>query len=162
VFTNLGGGFDDHSAGIFGEFIGIWWGNGGQTSKVTWSTETIAGADNTGASHGQQKGLSGKAGYGYGGDQGNYNGGYNFRKTNMTTTSSSDSGARPAKMFGNMGEENYGTGQLKGYVAGTYDGAQNNRGGQITYSTDSASENNALYLTSRHGGSSSGCMFGRD
>ena len=143
-----------------GEFIGIW--GGGENCQIRWDTEATQYNGYNCSNNGQQKGVPGKTGYGYCGDQGSYNGGYNFRKTNLTSYSSSDTGDRPAKMFGNMGEENFGQGQLAGYCNGTYDGSQNNRGGRITYATDAASENNALYLPSRHGGSSSGVEFWRD
>ena len=160
---NIGGGFNDHAAGISGELIGIWWGNGGQTNKVQFSNDSISGANNTGGAYGQQKGLSGKLGYGYGGDQGNYNGGYNFRKTNLTTTTSSDTGARPGKILSNSGEENFGTGQTYGYCIGTYDGnGQVNRSGKFNFTNDSPSEINGALNPVGHGGASSGGCFARD
>lgn len=163
TFANLGGGFNDHAAGCYGEQIGVFWSNGGSRARVTWATDTVSGANGNYGAYGQQKGLSGKIGYGYGGAQGNYNGGYTFVKMNLTTSSDSDTGARPGKILSNSGEENYGTGQLYGYCIGTYDGnGQVNRSGKFTYSTDTPQEINGALSPGGHGGASSGHCFHRD
>jgi len=163
TFSNMGGGIgNDHAAGIYGEFIGVFWSNGGNTAKITFSNETWSGAGGNRGAHGQQKGFNGKQGYGYGSDGGSYNGGYTWRKTNMTTTTDSDTGSRPAKQLGNQGEDNNGLGQNVGYTIGGYDGAQNNRAGRYVYSTDSGSEINGALSPGGHSGASSGHCWHRD
>jgi hypothetical protein len=122
-----------------------------------YATETEAGNPTSAGAHGQQKGLSSKNGRGYGGNEGSYNGGYNWRVTNDTN------GARisiVAKFHANMGEENYGHGQDKGYCLGQYDGAQNNRSGILFYATDSGYETGSSTQPKGKGGCSSGhCGF---
>lgn len=163
TFSNMSGGpGNDSTSGIYGEFIGVFWNNGGGNAKITFSNETWSGAGGTRGAHGQQKGFNGKQGYGYGSDAGTYNGGYTWRKTNMTTTTDSDTGARPNKQLGNQGEDNNGLGQNVGYTIGGYDGTQNNRAGKYTYSTDSGSEINGALSPGGHNGASSGHCFHRD
>lgn len=157
VTADLGNGWSDHAAAIFGDTRGIWWGNSGQTARFIFSTESYAAMGYSAGAHGQQKGLSSKDGKGYGGNEGNYNGGNQFRVTNIETESSITTVAKP---FGNMGEENYVHGQDKGYCLGTYDGAQNNRSFVLTYATNSGFETGATTQPKGKGGCSSGhCGF---
>jgi len=153
----LGNGWNDHAAAIYGETRGIFWGNSGQTQRLIFSTESVANMGYSAGAHGQQKGLTSKVGKGYGGNEGNYNGGNNFRVTNIET----ESGIRTlGKPFGNMGEENYVHGQAKGYCIGTYDGAQNNRAFILTYATDTGFETGSTTQPKGKGGCSSGhCGF---
>lgn len=153
----LGSGWGDHSAAIFGETRGIYWGNSGQTQRLIFATEAVANMGYSAGAHGQQKGLSSKDGKGYGGAQGNYNGGNQFRVTNIESESNITTVGKP---FGNMGEENYGHGQDKGYCLGTYDGAQNNRSFVLTYATNSGFETGGTTQPKGKGGCSSGhCSF---
>jgi len=157
ITSNRGSGWSDHSASISGEDRGIYWGNSGQTQRIIYSTESIAGVGTSAGAHGQQKGLSSKDGKGYGGEQGGYNGGYQFR---VTSTVNEGRITNVGKPFGNMGEENYGHGQDKGYCIGTYDGSQNNRSFVLTYSTNSGFETGGTTQPKGHGGCSSGhCGF---
>lgn len=160
AFATLGGGSGDHASGISGENKGIWWsGNGTNFSqKIDFSTEGRATGIVYGGAHGQQKGMSAKTGFGYGGNEGTYAGGYNYRKTNITNETYSTVG----KMWGNCGEENYGMSQDNGYMLGQYDDSigQNNRCGRHVYATDSGAQ---LGTTVQgHGGASSGHCFWRD
>jgi len=154
----LGNGWNDHAAAIYGETRGIFWGNSGQTQRLIFSTESVANMGYSAGAHGQQKGLSSKVGKGYGGAQGNYNGGNQFRVTNIETESGITTVSKP---FGNMGEENYVHGQDKGYCIGTYDGGgQNNRAFILTYATNSGFETGATTQPKGKGGCSSGhCGF---
>lgn len=157
VTANLGNGWSDHAASIFGETRGIWWGNSGQTARFIYATESWAGMGYSAGAHGQQKGLSSKDGKGYGGNEGNYSGGNNFRVTNIETESSAGTVGKPIT---NMGEENFCHGQDKGYCLGTYDGAQNNRSFILTYSTNSGFETGGGTQPKGKGGCSSGhCGF---
>lgn len=162
AFATLGGGNDGHATGVSGENKGIWWGHGGtnQNRSINFSTEAQAVISMAGGAHGQQKGMSAKTGFGYGGNEGTYAGGYNYRKINITN----ETYGTVAKMWGNCGEENYGMSQDNGYVLGQYDDSagvgQNNRCGRHVYATDAGAQ---LSTTVQgHGGSSSGHAFWRN
>jgi len=155
ITSNRGSGFNSHMGSISGEDRGIGWDNGGYTQRFLFSTESAANAGSSAGAHGQQKGLSSKDDKGYGGNQGSYNGGNQFRVTNTSNESRITIVGKP---FGNMGEENYGHGQDKGYCIGTYDGSQNNRSFILTYSTNSGFETGGTTQPKGHGGCSSGHM----
>lgn len=160
AFATLGGGNGGNASGISGENTGIWWAGAGTnyTARITFSTEAQATGIVAAGAHGQQKGMPAKTGFGYGGNEGSYAGGYNFRKTNITNESYST----VAKMWGNCGEENFGMSQDNGYMLGQYDDSigQNNRCGRHVYSTDVGSQ---LSTTVQgHAGASSGHGFWRD
>lgn len=90
-------------------------------------TVPAAGANN------QQKAINSKLYKGYAGNEGTYNGGYNFRRTDMTTNTTQGT---VAKVEGNTGEENLDMGQDQQYMLGNYNGAQNNNGHKFFYATD--------------------------
>ena len=159
ISNNVGSGWNSHAGGFSGENYGITWDNGGYTQRITYSNDSVAGMGHSAGAHGQQKGLSSKNYEGYGGNEGNYNGGYNFRITN------SENGggiAYTGKPCGNTGEENLMMGQDWGYQIGTYDGGQNNRAGKFTYASRAASEFGANLQPKGHGGASSGHCSHRD
>jgi hypothetical protein len=81
----------------------------------------------------QQKAINSKLYKGYAGNEGTYNGGYNFRRTDMTTNTTQGT---VAKVEGNTGEENFDMGQDQQYMLGNYNGAQNNNGHKFFYATD--------------------------
>jgi len=122
---------------------GIWYGDttitgaaGGQTS-FNFSNVTESALSVSISSYGNQKGLSSKNGFGFSGNEGNYNGGYTYRKWNYTTSSMMGYNSSMTKCVPNSGEENYLTGQNKGYTLGTYTGAgQVNDSGSYNYATD--------------------------
>jgi hypothetical protein len=166
TFTSQGsyGTNSDHCAGIYGEFIGVVWYNGGGNHKINFSSEAWSGAAGTHASHGQQKGFNGKAGYGYGSTGGGYNGGTSLNKINMSTTTENNVGT-VTKPCQNQGEDNNGLGQTVAYTIGGYDGAgngQNNRSGKLTLANDSAVEVGGALQPGGHVGASSGHCFHRD
>lgn len=152
--TNINNnGWNSHGAGFSGETRGYGWDNGGYMREMDWSTESWRGAASNGGAHGQQKGMGSKDGKGYGGNQGSYAGGYQFRITNDITGERRGIVGKP---FGNMGEENYTLGQDHTYCLGTFDGAQNNRSFRFTYATDSGFETGSTTQPKGKGGSSSG------
>ena len=96
-----------------------------------------SGSSNQLASNAQQKGISSKIGYGWAGNEGTYQGGYNYRKWSFATEDQLSTHARAAQ---NVGEENFDMGQAHQYMHGSYDGAQNNRCQKWFYYTDSGVE----------------------
>jgi len=138
------------------ELFGIWWDDVPNNRKFVFATETES---STGAAgfYGQQKGISSKVGYGWAGNEGSYNGGYNLRKWNYTTESNVGT---PAKPITNSGEENMTMGQDSQYMLGMYNASgQNNRSWKWTYATDSGFEGGASMQPSAPGSgrSSGGC-----
>ena len=155
-YATLGGGQGGHAAAVSGENKGIWWGDANRS--INFSTEGQAVITMAGGAHGQQKGLSAKTGYGYGGNEGTYAGGYNHRKINITA----ETYGTISKSWPNCGEENYAMTQDRGYMIGQYDDSigQNNRCGRLIYATDVSAQ---LGTTVQgHGGASSGHCFWRD
>ena len=124
------------------ENSGVWWTDDTATTASTgqrrmyFATETEDNPNISISSYGNQKGLSAKTGFGYAGNEGNYNGGYSFRKYQHITNTTSVPAANN-KPVQNSGEENYFTGQNKGGTLGTYTGAgQVLDSGLYTYATD--------------------------
>jgi hypothetical protein len=152
-------GWNSHGACIIGETRGLGWDNGGYTRYMDYATENWAAAGSSAGAHGQQKGMPSKDGKGYGGNQGSYNGGYQFRVTDTSTTNRISIVGKP---IGNMGEENYTLGMDHTYCLGTYDGAQNNRSFRFTYATDSGFETGSTTQPKGKGGASSGHCGWRD
>ena len=125
------------------------------------NTANVAGSTNrwavVNASNGQQKGINSKLGRGWTGNEGTYNGGYNYRRWNLNTETYLGTIVRP---IGNSGEENFDMGQNWQYMMGMYDGAQNNRGHKFTYATESGFELGAGSVrTGVPGGSSGHCAW---
>jgi hypothetical protein len=143
-------------ASISDETSGYWWGSSGQKLTFgTGTTYTIANAANVNV-NGQQKGISSKLGFGYFGNEGGYNGGYNLRKY-ITST---DTYTTIPKPIGNSGEENFDMGQYWQYMMGMYDGAQNNRGWKFSYTADTGYElGSGSTRTGVPGGSSGHCAW---
>jgi hypothetical protein len=149
-------GYSDGNGSFSDETVAYWWGGGGQ--KVTFASGTSYSLATSSIVdvNGQQKGISSKLGRGYCGNEGGYNGGYNFRRI----VTSSDTYTTIARPIGNIGEENYDMGQAWQYMMGMYDGAQNNRGWKFTYSTDTGYElGSGSVRTGVPGGSSGHCYW---
>ena len=127
--------------------------------KFTYATETQVAGGAYGA-HGQQKSIPSKIGFGWAGNEGSYNAGFNLRKWNQVTDVLQSTIAKP---IGNSGEENFTQGQDHQYMLGMFDGAQNNRAWKFTYATDSGFEGGAgMQPKGGQGGRSSGHCFWRD
>lgn len=132
-----------------GSGVSCYW---SETDAIFWAdTTTTAAADgqrkfnfatvtesNPGISistFGNQKGLSGKTGYGWAGNEGSYSGGNSMRRYTHTTNTTSVQGAKPVA---DSGEENFFTGQAIGVTLGIYTGAgQLLNSGKYTYATES-------------------------
>jgi hypothetical protein len=159
--AGLGGGWGSHAAGISGEDRGIYWGNSGETQRVYFPTDAIANMGHSAGRHGQQKGLMAKTGYGYGGNEGDYAGGYNFRRTLIASEAGSNTYSKPGGW--GYGEENFGMAQNKGYLQGQHDpSGQNNRSFAYVYATESGYQNGGTMEPKGHDGCSSGHMGWRD
>ena len=160
-FNNIGSGWNDHCASISGEYRGIFWGSGGPgTQRVLFATDAVANMGYSAGNHGQQKGLMAKTGYGYGGAQGDYAGGNQFRKTNIESESQSGTYNKP---IGSCGEENFCLGQDAGYMLGEHDpSGQNNKAFKYTYATDSGFQGGSTMEAKGHDGASSGHFGWRD
>lgn len=142
---------DESYAGLYGD-IGT-----GAGQDLTYATNTVTTSSVSWGNNNQQKPINSKNRKGYGGNEGTYNGGYNYRVHNMTTRTQTKTVSKP---MGNTGEENYDMGQDWQYCMGQYDGAQNNRGHKFTYATDSGYELGSGSLrTGVPGGSSGGCVW---
>ena len=165
-YATLGGGQGGHACSVSGENKGIYWGDANRS--INFSTEAQATISMAGGAHGQQKGLSAKTGFGYGGNEGTYAGGFNYRKINITN----ESYGTITKPWPNCGEENHAMSQDRGYMIGQYDDSigQNNRCGRIIYATDAAAQlattvqgrNPGVSGQDPHTGASSGHCFWRD
>ena len=114
--------------------------NDGSATQLQFATDTtstdriINNAAVPGAGcNNQQKAINSKLYKGYAGNEGTYNGGYNFRRTDMNTNTTQGT---VAKVEGNTGEENFDMGQDQQYMIGNYNGAQNNNGHKFFYATD--------------------------
>ena len=168
AFATLGGGNDGHASGVSGENKGIWWTTSNGNRSINFATEAQSSITMAGGAHGQQKGLSAKTGFGYGGNQGTYAGGFQFRKINITN----ETYGVITKPWPNCGEENHGMSQDRGYVIGQYDDSagvgQNNRCGRLVYATDATAQLGTTVQGSGpapdgvHSGASSGHCFWRD
>lgn len=157
IADGTGGGVqavcDQYYAGIY---------NDGSYQAIQFAVDAIT-SDRVNSSatpwgnHNQQKPINSKNRKGYGGNEGTYNGGYNYRVHDMVTATHEKTVVKP---MGNIGEENYDMGQEHQYCMGQYDGAQNNRGHKFFYATDSGYELGAGSVrTGVAGGSSGGCVW---
>lgn len=141
---------DQNAAYLYGDVSG---------QRLVFATDTV-GADRLEGSswsghHTQQKPINSKDRKGYAGNEGSYNGGYNYRVYDHVANIQART---VAKVMGNMGEENYDMGQEHQYCMGHYDGAQNNRGHKFFYTTDTGYElGSGSVRTGIPGGSSGAC-----
>lgn len=139
--------------GLSGENLGIFYtGNNGQT--FTFATRVIsARGGTTPANFHQQKSVNSKLGYSWCGNEGTYNGGNVFRRTNWTTDTTDIGRSKPV---GNSGEENFSLGQEHQYMLGMYNGAQNNISWKFLYATESGFQGGSSMEPKGKGGASSG------
>lgn len=148
-FATIGGGQGSSATGMSGFDRGLVWGDGG-TRRIVFATEAQAAGVVAAGAHHQQKGMSAKTGFGYGGNEGTYENGFNWRKINITNETNVGTFAKPQE----SGEENYAMAQDRGYVLGQFNGAQNNICMRVIYSNDATA---TLGTTVQgHAGASSG------
>ena len=153
-------------AGSTTNMWGMSWENEGlfywENDSRLWNfaTETYSSWSGTQPSnHHQQKSIPSKLNYCWAGNEGSYNAGSNFRRTNFITRQTAGTYAKP---LGNMGEENYTSGQDHAYCLGEYDGLQNNNSFRWNFYTETGPVGGASMQPKGHAGSSSGSCGWRD
>lgn len=125
----------DYTWGISHEAIGIFYGSEtAQTFNFATRT-TSARAGQAPSAHHQQKSLQSKLNFAWCGNQGDYAGGNELRRTNMYTNQTG--GAIVPKPVTNSGEENLTLGQDHQYMIAMYNGAQNSIAWKFFYATES-------------------------
>ena len=130
------------STGLQDELFGVWF-NGTSRLRFTFATETQASVSASYGASSQQRGTMTKLGFGYAGNEGSYNNGFNFRKTNLITDAQVSVMAKP---IGDSGEENFIMGQSHTLMLGMYGApgpTQSNRSWRWNYATDSGFEGGA-------------------
>jgi hypothetical protein len=138
--TGTAGGSGGGPWGAVDENYGIWYtgeggGLGGAQQNFSFGTQTLSTRTGTQVgAHYQQKTIHSKVGRTYAGNEGSYNGGFNYRRTTFSTNTTS--GSAFAKSYSNMGEENYTLGNDWQYMLGQYNGAQNNLSAKFVYATE--------------------------
>jgi len=146
------------------ETFGILWTGNTSEQRFNFATRQNFGRGyTTGVSNNhQQKSVQSKQLTGnslWCGNEGSYSGGYNLRRTNMTSDTTSGTVSKPV---GNCGEENYTMGQDHQYMLGQYNGLQNNISWRFNYGTESGFQGGSTMEPKGHAGSSSGHCWWRD
>ena len=153
--------FTDYSWGMSTENFGIIYASDNNTRNVHFSTKTLTTRSGTHPSaHHQQKTVHSKLTNCYAGNEGSYNGGNNYRRTNMITNSTSGTVAKPST---NCGEENYTMGQDHQYMLGTYNGSgQVNVSSKFYYTSEAGITGSSTLEPKGHNGQSSAVTGWRD
>lgn len=129
-------------------------------SSMTLTTGLLKDSTNAAqylTSDGQQKPIHSKLRLGWIKNEGTYQGGYNYRRWNMSTFTHM---ATFTAIDTNFGEENYDMGQAHQYMMGNYNGAQNNNGHKFYYATESGTMlSTGSVRTGVPGGSSGACSW---
>jgi len=159
IAAGLPGGTTTDMWGMSWEHEGIFfWSNDKRLFNMPTETYINYNSGNP-SNHPQQKSVQSKLNYNWAGNEGSYNGGYNLRRTNMITRTTSGTYGKPR---GNCGEENFTMGQDHQYMLGEYNGAQNNNSWRWNYYTESGFGGGYQMEPKGKGGSSSGICFWRD
>ncbi len=146
------GGLTTQAGGFFSKDNGYGWDNS-NGRKINFYNDTSASFSHQG-NHGQQKGIPSKQQQGYAGNEGTYNGGYNYRRWNLSNDTQNGTVGKPRQ---NMGEENYSLGQDWQYMIGEYNGGgQNNGCHKFYYQTDTGTADPSGLAPTAHAGQSSG------
>jgi len=137
----------------------LYW--GGDQDRLDFATRTIQSGNyrNAVSAHDQQKSVQSKYMWCWAGNEGDYAGGNNLRRTNMQTDTTMGTSGKP---IGNSGEENYTVGQDWQYMLGMYNGAQNNASWKWYYYTETGAQNSSTLEPKGKGGASSGTCAWRD
>ena len=145
--------------GMSHENYGIFY-SSNDADTFVFATETIsARAGTTPSNNHQQKSVNSKGQYAWAGNEGTYNGGNNFRRTNWTTNTTSGTVPKPVT---NSGEENLTLGQDHQYMLGMYNGAQNNISWKFMYASESGANLGSTLEPKGKPGASSGHCSWRD
>ena len=154
--------WQDYSWAMSWETHGILWASDGASNRnFHFATNTPVTRGGTQVSgHHQQKSVQSKVLYCYAGNEGSYNGGYNYRRTNMVTDITSGTVGKPST---NCGEENYTMGQEHQYMIGTYNGSgQVNVSSKFYYASESGVTGGTSMEPKGHAGASSATCGWRD
>lgn len=155
--------WQDYSWAMSWETHGILWASDGASNRnfhFATNTPVTRGGTQVSAHH-QQKSVQSKVLFCYAGNEGSYNGGYNYRRTNMVTDITSGTVAKPG--IANNGEENYTMGQEHQYMIGVYNGSgQVNVSTKFYYSTESGVTGGSTMEPKGHAGASSAVCGWRD
>lgn len=128
----------------------------GQTYLFPWATESFISAPGCG-SDGTNKTISSRKGFSYWNEAGGYQTGAAMTRRTTATMTTLQSVNKP----GVTGEETFHTGMTEGYMNGMYNGAQNNQGGRMNYTTHSFTFDNAINSVGVGGrASAAGIEFG--
>ncbi len=142
------------------ENYGIAYGSDSGSRTFHFATRTSTARPGTHPSaHHQQKSVQTKLINAYAGNEGNYAGGNNFRRTNFYTDITSGTIAKP---IGNSGEENFTMGQDHQYMLGMYNGLQNNISWRFNYASETGTTGGASLEPKGKGGMSSAVCAWRD
>jgi hypothetical protein len=151
--ATMPGSVYEHSSCFYGETRG-WYRDAYGTRYFTWANETwVSYGGSWAASDGIVKALPTKEGYGYQKNGGNVATAihYQLRESDGTVLSTNAF----TDPNGANGEENYHTGQDKGYCLGQYNGAQNNLSWVLIYATNTPTAGGAAMQPKGHDGMSS-------
>jgi hypothetical protein len=156
--SDVGASGASNTWGMNTETYGILYGD--THRNFTFATSSIAtrGGTQPGNSH-QQKTVNSKWHYSWAGNEGSYSGGYNLRRTNFLTNSTSGTVGKPV---GNSGEDNHGMGQHHQYMLGMYNGLQNNISWRWNYIAESGFQGGSSMEPKGHDGMSSAWNSWRD
>ena len=150
----------DYTWGMSHESHGIIYASDSNTRTFHYATKTpIARSGTHPAAHHQQKAVNSKITNCYAGNEGSYNGGNNFRRTNMITDTTSGTVAKPVT---NSGEENFTMGQEHQYMLGMYNGLQNNISWKFYYASETGYQVGSTTEPKGQGGMSSAITGWRD
>lgn len=152
--------FADTTWSMSHENHGLFYASDNNTRVFHFATKTPVTRTGTHPSaHHQQKAVNTKLVNCYAGNEGTYNAGNNFRKTNMVTDITSGTIAKPVT---NSGEENYTMGQDHQYMLGMYNGLQNNISWKFIYSSETGTTGGSTLEPKGHAGMSSAIAGWRD
>lgn len=145
IISSFGSGFAGDAGassggpwGMSAERYGIWY-NGTNSQNFDYATRTNSARDASSlqpGAHYQQKSLQSKLTSCYAGHEGSWSGGYNLRRNNMITNTTTQPAITKAPNSTSCGEENYTMGQDWMYCLGQYNGLQNNISFKFTYATE--------------------------
>lgn len=155
--------FTDYSWAMSFENHGIFYASDGGNNRIyhfATNTPTTRPTSTNVSAHHQQKAVNSKVLNCYAGNEGTYNGGNSYRRTNMVTDVTSGTVAKPST---NCGEENYTMGQEWQYMLGTYNGSgQVNVSSKFFYATETGVTGGSTMEPKGQVGASSGTTGWRD
>jgi hypothetical protein len=145
----------DYTWAMSHESFGLFFGT--ETAQTfSFATRTTSARGGTAPSaHHQQKSVQSKLNNCYAGNEGTYEEGFNLRRTNMYTNTTSGTVPKPV---GDSGEENFSLGQDHQYMIGMYNGAQNTISWKFYYATESGFRGTSQLEPKGKVGASSGVM----